>query len=59
MEVRLVLSKEAADYVRKLAVERNTSAGNAINRLLVEVVRIGGLPITDHVKPDVEDKPPM
>jgi len=49
MEIRMVLSDEADAFVKKLIEQRKTSAGVAIDRLIVEVARQGGITITDHI----------
>ena len=60
MEIRMILSDEASAFVRKLTDQRKTSAGVAIDRLIVEVSRQGGIAITDHIKAsDVDPSPPL
>lgn len=59
MEIRMVLSKEAADYVAKVAILRRTTNGAAVDRIICEVVRAGGIAIVDHVKPDEDEQAPM
>lgn len=49
MEIRMILSDEAAAFVKKMTDQRKTSAGVAIDRLIVEVSRQGGIAITDHI----------
>ena len=60
MEIRMVLSDEAEAFVKKLTERRKTSAGVAIDRLIVEVARSGGITITDHIKAsDADLSPPL
>lgn len=56
MEVRMILSKEAAEYVSKVAYQRRTTNGAAIDRIICEVIKMGGIAITDHIKPDETDE---
>jgi len=58
MEIRMVLSDEAEAFVKKLTEQRKTSAGVAIDRLIVEVARRGGIIITDHILSDDADEFP-
>jgi len=60
MEIRMILSDEAEAFVKKLTDQRKTSAGVAIDRLIVEVARQGGIAITDHIKAsDADLSPPL
>ena len=60
MEIRMILSDEASAFVKKLTDQRKTSAGVAIDRLIVEVARQGGIAITDHIKAsDADLSPPL
>lgn len=60
MEIRMILSDEAEAFVKKLTDQRKTSAGVAIDRLIVEVARKGGIAITDHIKSsDADLSPPL
>lgn len=56
----MILSDEAEAFVKKLTDQRKTSAGVAIDRLIVEVARKGGISITDHIKAsDADLSPPL
>jgi hypothetical protein len=49
MEIRMVLEPDAAAYIKAMSKARACTTGAAINRLIVEVIRGGGMTIIDHV----------
>lgn len=59
MEIRMVLEPEAASYVKAMTKARGCTTGAAINRLIIEVIKQGGITITDHVVPVSDDEPQL
>jgi hypothetical protein len=49
MEIRMVLEPDAAAYIKAVSKARSCTNGAAINRLIVEVIKQGGMTIIDHV----------